>query len=214
MANVDAPRGLVPVRHRNGAPYNGAAKPYYLPSSYATAVFIGDCVVKTGTSNTARVTAPGAGEFQIGTLPEVNRTTAGDSNSDAERITGVVVGFAANADDLSKQYNPASTERVVFVADDPDLVFEIQAPTAVTAAQIGLNTYLLDSHSGSTSTGLSGTEAFGTPAADASYQLLIQRQVNRSDNETNAAHNKIEVMISVHTEASGMNTNAIGTLGI
>ena len=92
MANVDTPFGLRPVRHKSGAPYNGAANPYYKPVGYATAMFIGDAVVTTGTSNTAAASAPGLGNFQIGTLPEVNRATVGDTN----RITGVVVGFGAD----------------------------------------------------------------------------------------------------------------------
>jgi len=54
MANTDAPFGLRPIRHRNGAPYNGAFNHYYVASSYATALFVGDPVVKTGTSNTDR----------------------------------------------------------------------------------------------------------------------------------------------------------------
>ena len=46
MANTDSPFGLRPIRHRNGAAYNGAANPYYINSTYATALFIGDPVVK------------------------------------------------------------------------------------------------------------------------------------------------------------------------
>lgn len=218
MANTDTPMGLRPVRHRNGAAYNGASNPYYLPSGYATAVFIGDCVTKTGTSNTALVTVPGGGAFPIATLPEINRTTAGDSNTDAERITGVVVGFSADPTALENKHNPASTERVAYVCDDPDVIFEVQADNAIAATEISLNAILIDAHSGDTNTGMSGTEIDGgssvAPAADASYQVLIMRGVNRDDNEMNLVHNKVEVMINVHTEAHGMNTNAIGTLGI
>lgn len=218
MANSDTPFGLRPIRHKSGAPYNGAARPYYKPSTYNTAVFVGDCVVKTGTANTAAVTVPGGGSFDIGTLPEVNRTTPGDVNTNGERITGVVVGFGANPDDLTKSYSPASTEAVVWVADDPDLVFEVQCPSAIAATQVGLNALLIDTHSGSTVYGRSGTEMDGgdstAPAADASYQLMILRLINRPDNAPNAAFNKVEVMINTHTEAHGMTTNADGTLGI
>ena len=154
MANVDSPFGLRPIRHRNGAPYNGAVSPYYIPSSYGTALFIGDPVVKTGTSNTAEVKSFVGGNFPIGTLPEINKATAGDGNA----ITGVIVGFGPNPSDLDKAYNAASTENVAWVADDPDLVFEIQADGAIPAASIGLNAVLIFTHSGSTTTGLSGVE--------------------------------------------------------
>ena len=166
MANADTPRGLRPLRHKSGAPYNGAANPYYLPSSYGTAVFIGDAVVKTGTSNTAAVSTP-IGDFEIGTLPEINAATVGDNN----QITGVVVGFAPLPTDLETRHNKASTERVALVCDDPDVVFEIQADGAVAAAAIGLNAVLIATHAGSADTGLSGMELDTTsdvPAADVS----------------------------------------------
>src|SRR3990167_10802561 len=218
MANVDTPMGLKPVRYRSGAPYNGAANPYYLPSTYNQAMFIGDPVVITGTSNTARVTFPGLGTAEIGTMREINKCTAGDSNSDAERQTGVIIGFYPSpAAGLDKQYNPAQTERVALVADDPDLVFEIQANGAITAAQMGLNAIFIYTHSGSTITGISGVELDTTgtvPAADASYQLRIVGAVNRLDNDTTLTHAKVLVVLNNHTEAHGMTTNAAGTLGI
>lgn len=213
MANIDSPFGLKPVRHRNGAPYNGAANPYFIPSSYATALFVGDPVIKTGTSNTAAVTVPGAGKFGIGTMPEINKATAGDTN----RVTGVIVGFTALPADLNKPYNPASTERVAWVVDDPDVVFEIQADGAVPAASIGLNAVFIYTHSGSTTTGLSGVELDTTsdaPAADASNQMLILRAVNREDNDTTATHAKVEVMLINHTEAHGNTAAGDGILGI
>lgn len=209
MANVDTPFGLRPIRHRNGAPYNGATNAYYIPASYGTALFIGDPVVKTGTSNTAAVKVPGGGNFEIGTAPEINKATAGDGN----RMTGVIVGFAANPDNLTHQYNPASTERIAYVCDDPDVIFEIQADGAIPAASIGLNGVLIYTHSGSTTTGLSGAELDTTsdaPAADASNQLLIVRAVNRSDNDTTLTHAKVEVLINQHTESQG----ASGSLGL
>ena len=210
MANVDTPFGLRPVRHRNGAPYNGAANPMYIASTYATALYIGDPVIKVaGGSNSANVKAPGAGAFNIGTLPSIEKATAGDGN----RITGVIVGFAADPDGLETQYNPASTERVAYVCDDPDVIFEIQADGAIPAASIGLNAVLIYTHSGSTTTGLSGAELDTTsdaPAADASNQLLIMRAVNREDNDTTLTHAKVEVLINQHTENQG----TVGTLGI
>lgn len=209
MANVDSPFGLRPIKHRNGADYNGAANPYYIPAGYGTALFIGDPVIKTGTSNTANVKTPGGGSFAIGTLPEINKATAGDTN----RITGVIVGFGVNPNDLSKTYSPASTEGVAWVCDDPDVIFEIQADGAIPAASIGLNAVLIYTHSGSTATGLSGAELDTTsdaPAADASNQLLILRAVNREDNDTTLTHAKVEVMINQHTENQG----TVGTLGV
>jgi hypothetical protein len=209
MANVDSPFGLRPVRYKSGAPYNGAANPYMIPSSYGTALFVGDPVIKVGTANTAAVTFVGAGSFPIGTIQHINKATAGDGN----RITGVIIGFGPDPDNLSRQYNPASTQRVAWVADDPDLEFEIQADGPVTAAEMGLNAVLIYTHSGSTVTGLSGVELDTTsdvPAADASNQLLIIAAVNAPGNDTTLTHAKVRVMINQHTENQGTQ----GSLGI
>ena len=187
MANSDTPFGLRPIRHKSGAPYNGAATPYYVNSGYGTALFIGDPVIKVaGGSNTAAMEVPGGGTFGIGTLPEIEKATAGDGN----RITGVIVGFSPLPSNLEHKHNPASTARVAYVCDDPDMVFEIQADGAVPAASMGLNAVLIYTHAGSTYTGLSGVELDTTsdvPAADASNQLLILRASNREGNDTTAA---------------------------
>jgi len=210
MANVDSPFGLKPVRHLLGLPVNMAVVPCYIASTYATALFIGDPVIKVaGGSNTAFETAPGAGAFNIGTMPNIEKATAGDAN----RISGVIVGFAADPANLDRNYNPASTERIAFVNMDPFTVYEIQADGAIPAASIGLNAVLIYTHSGSTTTGLSGVELDTTsdvPAADASNQLLILRAVNRDDNDTTLTHAKVEVLINQHTENQG----TVGTLGI
>lgn len=201
MPNTDNPFGLRPVRHRSGAPYNGACRPYYLQSDYATAMFIGDPVVITGAVNTAAVSAPGAGTFPIGALQSVNKATV---NTGA--ITGVIVGFCKRAD--QPQYNPASTECVVLVADDPDLEFEIQADSTFTPASVGLNAALIYTTAGSTITGRSGAELdTGTttaPGTSAGLQLKVKGFVNREDNDMAAANSKLLVQINVHTLASGV----------
>lgn len=204
MANADTPFGLRPVEINGAVCYNAKVTPYYIAASYATALFIGDPVVRVaGGSNTARVEFPGGGSFEIGTLANVEKATAGDTNP----ITGVIVGFSADPDALANQYNPASTERLCWVADDPNQVFEIQADGAIPAASIGLNAVLIYTHSGSTITGLSGAELDTTsdaPAADASNQLSILRAVNRLDNDTTLTHAKVLVRINNHTEAHGV----------
>ena len=45
MANTSIARGLIPVRYRSGAPYNGGYNTYYIPSTNSTALFIGDPVI-------------------------------------------------------------------------------------------------------------------------------------------------------------------------
>lgn len=204
MANADTPFGLKPVRHKGGAPYNGAANPYFIPSSNATDLFVGDPVVITGTANTAQIKRVG-GDFEIGTLPVVAKATAGATN----RISGVIVGFMSVTHE-SPVYGAASTDRVALVADDPDLVFEAQADDALAVTGIGANADLVFTHSGSTITGISGVEVdSSTSAVGATLQVRVLRFANRADNEANSAANKVEVMINLHTMTTG-----VGSAGI
>ena len=202
MANVNAPFGLRPVRHRSGTHYNGAARAYYIPSTYATALYVGDPVIKTGTSNTAAVSMPGAGSFGIGTLPEINKASAGDTN----KITGVIVGFAP-VTASSTTYNPASTERIAYVCDDPGVLFEIQASSSanIAATDIGTNANLTFSTAGSTVTGLSGAQLdTSSMTTTATYQLNIVSVANRADVEVGSqAYTKLLVRINNHTETVG-----------
>lgn len=210
MANPDTPFGLRPIRHRNGAPYNGAVNPYYVNAAYGTALFIGDPVIKVaGGSNAAAIDVPGGGHFAIGTLPEVELAPVTDDTL----ITGVIVGFMAQPNDLETMHSKASVEGVAWVCDDPDVIFEIQADGAVPAASMGLNAQMIATHAGNATTGISGRELDTTsdvPAADASNQLVILRGVNREDNDVTITHAKVEVLINRHTENQG----TVGALGI
>lgn len=201
MANADTPAGLRAVGHPGGLSKSRVTA-YYVPSSYATALFPGDPVVKTGTANTAEVTAPGVGKMAVGTMPEVNKATVG-SNS----ITGVIASVAADPDSLGRRYLPASTGGVVFVYDDPQTEFEIQADDSIAAADVGLNAALVYTNTGDTNTGQSGAEMdSGTttaPATTAGLQLRILSVVARDDNEAGSANVKCRVRINNHTEALG-----------
>ncbi len=89
MANVDAPRGFTPIRHRNGAPYTGSGNPYVVLSGYGFALFVGDPVIRvSGGSNTAKIDTTG-GTFEIGTLGSVQKAAATTNTF----ITGIIVGF-------------------------------------------------------------------------------------------------------------------------
>lgn len=204
MANLDAPRGLTPIRHRNGAPYTGSGNPYVVIAGYTTiALFVGDAVVRVaGGSNTAAIKTPD-GDFPIGTLGLVEVASVG-SNA----ITGVIIAFGPLPDSLQNQYRVNSTERIIYVEDDPDVIFEIQCEAALSAAQVGLNAVLIKTNTGDTVTGRSGLEMDGgtatTPAANAAYQLTFLRAVNKPNNDVTLTNCDVEVKINVHTEAHGV----------
>jgi hypothetical protein len=167
MANVNAPFGLRPVRHAHGAPYNGAFKEYFATGATG-AIYVGDPVVLAGSANTTEIQGRAAG-----TLPTV--TVAADGDGDP--IHGVCVGVApVTADSLT--YRADSTDRIIQVADDPNLVFQVQCDGASTdwaATDVGSYANLLVG-TGSTVTGMSGWTADttdGPDTADVSNQLLI-----------------------------------------
>ena len=197
MANPDAPRGITPISNKNGGPYNGATRPYYVDDGYATDLFIGDPVVRVSSgSNDVSIEKPGGGTFPIGTLPVVERGAAGGP------FTGVVIGFLADPDDLKTIYGKANTHRVALVADDPNLLFTIQEVsdgTALTAADVGLNASVRVA-SGSAVTGLSGFELDNTTeATTASLELRIIGLVNEPNNAIGLNANWL-IALNNHTE--------------
>lgn len=196
MANNDSPFGLRPV-NMQGQPTSMAINAYYVPSSDSTALFVGDPVIIVGDSNDNEIDG-----FMPGTLSEVTRATVGDGNA----ISGVVVGVKPTNRD-STVYRAASTEAIVYVADHPDQLFEVQADGTLTADSVGLNAVLIATHSGSTAYGISGMELDTTsdvPAADASNQLTIMYLKRAVNNDLASANSVAIVRINNHTNAHGV----------
>lgn len=183
MANNDVAKGLWPVRHRSGAPYNGAATRYYVPASDGTALYLGDPVI----------TAGGADADGVQTVTKA--TAAGGAY-----MLGPVVSVEPVTRD-STPYREASTARYVWVADDPDLIFEIQEDAvggALAAADVGLNADWI-AGTGDAIYGRSGAELdSSTKATTNTLQLRIEGFVQRTDNEI-GANAKVLVAINLHS---------------
>ena len=130
MASVLA--GFRPVKHLNGSPYNGQFNRYMISASETATVNIGDLVVLSDSA--ALVDTDSSGVY-----PAVERA----SSATASAVVGAVVGFAPDYSNLNAgMYRTASTRRVVFVADSPDLIFEVPQDGVggvVAAASVGLN---------------------------------------------------------------------------
>lgn len=160
MANADTPRGLKPTRYLSGAPYNGAANKYYVPSSDSTAIYIGGLVKPAGSADAD------------GVMSVTGNVATGNA------VLGVVVGVAPVTHE-STTYRAASTERYVWVADDPALVFEVQEDSvggALAATATGNTADLTGFTSGSTYTGLSSIEidsSTATASGDGTEDVLI-----------------------------------------
>lgn len=193
MANADAPMGLRPMRYLSGAVYTGAANKYYVPASDSTAIYLGGLVKLAGSADADGVAS----------------ITGNVATGDA--VVGVVVGVEPETAD-STTYRAASTERYVFVADDPNLVFEVQEDSvggAGAAANVGNVADLTGLTSGSTSTGLSAIEvdtSTATGSGDGTEDVLLVGLAQREDNEFGANANWL-VRLNNHAFIDG-NTGA------
>lgn len=194
MSNSEAVYGLKPVRTINGSPYNGSVIPCYIAASYATALFVGDPVTKSDEADDMDAT---------GKRFSVEKATVTDGGI----IFGVIVGFNELQTDLSKQYNPASTERIAYVCPADGIVFKIAGCGGGTPTDIfpGQNAEMI-AGTGSTVFGTSGVKLDeGTttaPSADLSNPLYILNVVNREDNEL-ADFAEWEVLINTPFDATG-----------
>ena len=183
MANADVPRGLVPVRYLSGAPYNGAVNHYSTATGDNVAIFIGDPVILSGTSST------------------INGQVYADVDQAAttDVMVGVVVGVMPATSD-SLMHRAASTARILLVADDPNLLFEIQevsGGTPLAIADIGLNAAFVVG-TGNATTGLSGVELNNSGEGTGNtLDLKIVGFQNRPDNEV-GEHAKWLVRINRH----------------
>lgn len=164
MANTDTPRGLRPVRYRSGAPYNGAANLYYVPAGdTAAAIYIGGLVKLAGSADANGVAS----------------VTGNCATSNV--FVGVVVsadpvlGAGASGRD-SPTYRVNSTERYVYVADDPNLEFVVQDDASATldAGAVGSVADLTGFTSGNAVTGLSAIEISATSATTGSSDADVQ----------------------------------------
>ena len=128
MANTARINGFSPVSYLNGAPYNGQCRLYAIPTADTTASYaIGDPVRSLGGSD-----ANG--------IPYVIKIPAAEASSFV--ALGVVVGIRVADPGLSlvgtslsleNLYLPSGTRtavRYVYVADDPQTVFEVSLGSA------------------------------------------------------------------------------------
>lgn len=190
MANVSRVNGFKPAKTGLGAPWNGQLTRYYVPAATATAIFVGDLVSLDGGSD-------------VNGVRSVAKTAIGAP------AVGALVNVEYNMVNLNTpQYRPASTAMYVYVADDPQTVYECQASGTIAATTVGMNANHADA-GGSTVTGQSGeTVDFGTAAVTATLTLKILDFVQSPENEVAAAA-KVRVKINNHQLASGTGTAGV-----
>lgn len=202
MANPTGAFGLRPVRHFNGAPWNGQTVPCLMEDSYATAAFIGDPVLVTATTAERDTTLR---------YPTVNISDA----VDADIVLGAIVSFDPYPDNLQLTYRAASTTRIAHVCMGADVVFEIRGDGGGTPDKniVWNNACMIATGAGSTTTGLSGFHldegTTNAPAANQSFPLLIIGISSRDDNEI-AANALYEVILNTSLNILGDRLGIVG----
>jgi hypothetical protein len=183
MANANTPFGLKPIRRAGSMPESGGLTMYYVPASDATALYIGDAVVKNGSADAAGV--PGA----------VKSAAAGP-------ITGVVEGFVPDGVTDRVGYRAASTAAYILVRDDPGAEFLIQDTAGtIAAADIGLNANMTLAAGSAYSRRSGNVLDPATKAVTATLALKILGLAPIPGNDF-GAYAKLRVKINNHTEAN------------
>ena len=172
MANVNRPHGFVPYVHLAGGTIRPSPISHTFVSAYAANVFSGD-VVKLANTGYVQVAA------------------AGDTN-----LLGVFAGvqwFDADGSVQFRKYWPTGqtvktgTVPQIFLFDDPNIAYEVQAYTASTGyfaqTMIGNNADLKAATSGSTLTGQSGMELDLDSIAATTANFRILGAIPAPDND-------------------------------
>lgn len=209
MANTSRINGFKPVKHLNGAPYNGQCNIYEVPAGETIPVFVGDLVVLSTAAATSFYPAVKAPVALAAVTGDYVGAVVGVLNTKWDPVEGKMSTGSISLD--TPVYRAASTKQFVLVADSPDLIFEAEADGACANASIGLNVGVVEgsgsASTGSTTTGASGMQVdISGVAVTATLPLQIVGAPNRVDNEMNATANKVLVRINTHAFAGNGQT--------
>ena len=184
MANKDAAFGLKPVREMGGAPYSGGQSRYRIASGATTPIYQGDLVTQLTAGVLGRHAA-------TGTVPIVGV------------FNGVSYTDPTTGEQVFKNYYPGSisaSDIIASVIDDPNVVFEVQADDTFPVADLFGNFDIVYTSSGSTTTGISGSEldvATGATTAGLPIKAIdISEDPENSDVAT--ANTNVLVVIQNH----------------
>jgi len=183
VANADKPSGFRPVGHLNGSQWNGKANKYYIASAAAN-IFIGDMMTLLANGSSVPYSC----------------VEAADAATDVP--VGPVIGIELKPDSPRRTYLASGVSGYLYIADDPDLVMEVQCNGTLEDGDIGSKAVVY-AGAGSTTTGRSAYEVtVTTMAATQSFIYHVQRLVDRPENAL-GADAKVLVSFNVHEYGHG-----------
>lgn len=177
MANLNAPKGFVPVKTANGAAWNGATNVYYIPSTDGSVYSPGDAV-----KSAANGDANG--------IPAIQKAASGDTLRGV--ITSILVAppfqpsIQGQNIDLTVQQAPATKLKAYYalVVDDPAVLFELQDDglNALTATSCNKNANFTVANPTAPQVNSATTLTTGTVATTSTFSLRIFGLSQRDDN--------------------------------
>lgn len=190
MANSNTPFGLRPVQTLGAPNYVGKIEKFYVPSTDATAIGLGD-----------PVTIVGAGGLSADGYPIATR------GSSTAVVCGVMVGVVPIPTDLTLTYRKASTGMYILVDTDPNTIYEIQEDSVGGYVALADGTknanYVLGTVDTTTGNGKTMLDSSAV-SASATKDLLMLRPVTAADNVFPGNYTKWLVKLNLHQYASGV----------
>jgi hypothetical protein len=162
MANTNNPIGAKAIGSIIAANLDLKLNTYYLPASDTDNVFRDDVVAVTGESNEDGI--------------PIARRAAAD-----EDFRGYVAGFSPQKEYENILYRKGSTDRIVYVADSPFILVEMQVNGLIDETAIGKNADII-LNGGELTTGISKTQLDITTISTDGRQFKILRIIERVDN--------------------------------
>ena len=182
MANTNKINGFSPVGYLNGAAYSGQARMYAIPTTDTTASYaIGDVVQSAGGSDAnglpyvIKVPVANASNFvALGVVVGVSVADAGVS----------LVGATLSLEVSYLVSGTRTAVRYVYVADDPNLLFEVSAGTTatnVTLAKMRYNSGIASNYSGADQTYAISQNTYLAPSSPYSNIVLSSATMNTTN---------------------------------
>ena len=179
MANTNKINGFSPVGYLNGAAYSGQARMYAIPTTDTTASYaIGDIVQSAGGSDAngipyiIKIPAASASAFvPVGIVVGVSVADAGVS----------LVGTTLSLEQSYILSGSRTAVRYVYVADDPNLLFEASAGTTatnITLAKMRYNSGIASWYSAADQTYAISQNTYLAPSSPYSNIILSSATVN------------------------------------
>jgi len=195
MANLNAPKGLVPSRYLDGSAWNGATNVYFIPQADTNQFNPGDAV------KSAAVT-------DANFIPGVTKITNG-----TDTIRGVMVGVLSAGPgaqpslvgtnlDLTIQNIPATKNQdyYILVVDDPSVLFEIQddGSAVLSTSQMSKNAAFTVTNPTSPQQNSATVLAVSSIATTQALPLRLMGAIQRADNDPTLVNAKWLVKINQH----------------